>query len=47
MEYRCLEDSIAFCGSAACEGYVGDAASISREFGGCGVASDCGGDLVQ
>ena len=47
MEYRCFEDSIALCGFAACEGYAGDDAGVSGEFGGCGVASDCGGDLVQ
>ena len=47
MEYRCLEDPVALCGSAASEGYICDAASVSGEFGGSSVACDCGGDLMQ
>ena len=47
MEYRCLEDPVALYGSAAGEGYAGDGAGVSGELGGCCVASDCGGDLVQ
>ena len=47
MEYRGLEDPVALCESAAGEGYDDDVVGVSEECGGCRVASDCGGNLVQ